>query len=177
MTEQNEPSMEDILASIRNILADGEGGTPPEPPKAEEPVPTPPAQPPQPPVQSQQPSPTPEAEEVMTLTPDMIVHEEPAEVAQPEPAPVKTALAPEDVEALISPPAAEATVASLSHLTQMFVSDRKPSVGGDGVTLEEIVRELMRPLLKEWLDKNLPEIVERVVKKEIARVMDRLDLK
>ena len=37
--------------------------------------------------------------------------------------------------------------------------------------------ELLRPLLKEWLDQNLPDIVERVVRKEIARVTDRLDFK
>ena len=40
----------------------------------------------------------------------------------------------------------------------------------DGVTVEEIVREEVRPLLKEWLDKNLPGIVERIVTAEIRRL-------
>ena len=37
-------------------------------------------------------------------------------------------------------------------------------------TLEDLVREMLRPLLKGWLDDNLPEIVERLVKTEIERV-------
>ena len=32
------------------------------------------------------------------------------------------------------------------------------------------MREMMRPMLKEWLDENLPSLVERVVEKEIARI-------
>ncbi|MDG1438239.1 MAG: DUF2497 domain-containing protein, partial [Emcibacteraceae bacterium] len=41
---------------------------------------------------------------------------------------------------------------------------------GDGNTLEDLVRELLRPMLKQWLDDNLPEIAERMVAKEIARL-------
>ena len=41
---------------------------------------------------------------------------------------------------------------------------------GSGNTLEDLVRELLRPMLKEWLDVNLPEIAERMVAKEIARL-------
>ena len=59
----------------------------------------------------------------------------------------------------------------------MFAADKNAAVGVPMVTLESIVRELLRPLLKEWLDQNLPDIVERVVRKEIARVTDRLDFK
>ena len=37
-------------------------------------------------------------------------------------------------------------------------------------TLEDLVREMLRPLLKAWLDDNLPGLVERIVKAEIERV-------
>jgi cell pole-organizing protein PopZ len=40
----------------------------------------------------------------------------------------------------------------------------------DGRTLEEVVTELLRPMLKTWLDENLPELVERLVQAEIERV-------
>jgi uncharacterized protein len=40
----------------------------------------------------------------------------------------------------------------------------------NGRTLEEVVSELLRPMLKSWLDENLPEIVERLVRAEIERV-------
>ncbi len=200
MTDQNEPSMEDILASIRNILADGEGTAPaPEASKdttsgdgnaAAAPVPAEEAP----------------AEDVMELTPEMIVHDEPEDeddfkpepVVKPEeieaaaveaetlspfaesgeevfPEPAAAPVLSEDGEALLSPPVVEAAAASLSHLTRMFASDRQASVGNGALTLESMVRAMLRPLLKEWLDKNLPDVVERVVKKEVARVMDRLE--
>ncbi|MAB70269.1 MAG: hypothetical protein CMH89_11660 [Oceanicaulis sp.] len=42
-----------------------------------------------------------------------------------------------------------------------------------GQTLEGIVRELMRPMLKQWLDENLPSIVEEKVQAEIERIARR----
>jgi len=39
-----------------------------------------------------------------------------------------------------------------------------------GVTIDSLMREMLRPMLKEWLDENLPSVVERMVEKEIARV-------
>jgi hypothetical protein len=46
-----------------------------------------------------------------------------------------------------------------------------PSVGGRN--LEDIVKEMLRPMLKEWLDKNLPPLVERYVEREIVRLTRR----
>jgi cell pole-organizing protein PopZ len=43
----------------------------------------------------------------------------------------------------------------------------------DGRTLEEVVSELLRPMLKAWLDDNLPGLVERLVRAEIERVSRR----
>ena len=40
----------------------------------------------------------------------------------------------------------------------------------NGRTLEDLVREMLRPLLKAWLDDNLPGMVERIVRAEIERV-------
>ena len=37
-------------------------------------------------------------------------------------------------------------------------------------TLEDLVREMLRPMLKSWLDDNLPGLVERLVRAEIERV-------
>ena len=41
------------------------------------------------------------------------------------------------------------------------------------ITLEQITRELMRPMIKEWLDTHLPELVENLVQKEIQKLSDR----
>ena len=43
----------------------------------------------------------------------------------------------------------------------------------DGRTLEDVVRELLRPLLKAWLDENLPSIVQATVAEEVERISRR----
>ncbi|WP_449395619.1 DUF2497 domain-containing protein [Devosia riboflavina] len=45
-----------------------------------------------------------------------------------------------------------------------------PALGNANLTIENMVREMLRPILKEWLDENLPSVVERMVEKEISRV-------
>lgn len=45
-----------------------------------------------------------------------------------------------------------------------------PALGNANLTIETMVREMLRPILKEWLDENLPSVVERMVEKEISRV-------
>jgi cell pole-organizing protein PopZ len=47
-------------------------------------------------------------------------------------------------------------------------AQRDGAVGG-GTTLEEIVAQMMKPMLAAWLDEHLPEIVERVVQQEVER--------
>ena len=42
--------------------------------------------------------------------------------------------------------------------------------GVGGMTIEAMIREMLRPMLKDWLDENLPALVERTVEKEIARI-------
>ncbi|PZU60310.1 MAG: hypothetical protein DI547_04210 [Sphingobium sp.] len=55
---------------------------------------------------------------------------------------------------------------SLSALSSMVVSPES----GETNTLEGMVREMIRPMLREWLDARLPELVEGMVAKEIARI-------
>jgi cell pole-organizing protein PopZ len=47
--------------------------------------------------------------------------------------------------------------------------DPGPTVGGNR-TLEDIVKEMLRPMLQEWIDKNLPQLVERAVDREVQRL-------
>ncbi|HEX9809034.1 MAG TPA: DUF2497 domain-containing protein [Alphaproteobacteria bacterium] len=46
---------------------------------------------------------------------------------------------------------------------------------GQGRSLEDLVREMIRPMLREWLDRNLPPMVERLVGKEIQRMVRRAE--
>ena len=59
---------------------------------------------------------------------------------------------------------ADATIArAFNSLSRTVLSD-------NARTLEDLVREMLRPLLKAWLDDNLPPLVERLVRMEIERV-------
>lgn len=154
-----ESSMEDILTSIRRILSDGEQA--------------------------------PGSPDVLMLDPSMVIAQE-KPLTSVTPAPVS---APPDLEAAatapvsppVSPPASlpvedagllgpEATAAAastLGSLMRKLASDRSTPVHRGGPTIEDLVREEIRPLLKAWLDAHLPELVERVVQSEIERLMHR----
>jgi cell pole-organizing protein PopZ len=196
-----EPSMEEILASIRRIIAD-------EDPAAKQPqaaVPVPPPPPPSPPA-------TPPAateEDVLDLA---MVRAEAAVVAEtkPESKPQPQPAAPDDVAFDDSmpdepeppvpelPPAREAFSAPhvsfvaagrtpaparvtenseglLSGRTTEAVSNAFGALSSaifsrDARTIEDLTKELLRPMVKEWLDDNLPTLVERLVREEIERV-------
>jgi len=68
----------------------------------------------------------------------------------------------------ISPPAAQATAQAFGQLADRIL------MPADGRTLEDVVRELLRPLLKEWLDRNLPISVQEKVNEEVERLARRL---
>ncbi|NJC32749.1 hypothetical protein GGR88_000223 [Sphingomonas jejuensis] len=91
----------------------------------------------------------------------------PAPVASAAPAPSAAPLpSAVDGEAeLVSSQAAAASRQSLASLSRLVVKE----AGGD-VTLEALVRDMLRPMLAEWLDKNLPATVERLVQAEIRRI-------
>jgi cell pole-organizing protein PopZ len=44
------------------------------------------------------------------------------------------------------------------------------ALGNGGLTIEDIIRDMLKPLLREWLDANLPTMVERLVHEEIKRI-------
>lgn len=73
------------------------------------------------------------------------------------------------VETIVSAKAAEASRGALETLSRLVV--RPQSDGTD--TLEGLVREMLRPMLKDWLDANLPQMVEAMVAREIARITGR----
>lgn len=67
---------------------------------------------------------------------------------------------------LVSEEAATLSASTLAALSSLVVSGPR----AEDHTLEGMVREMLRPMLKEWLDARLPEIVERLVAREIARI-------
>lgn len=198
-----DPSMEDILASIRRILneeepkpasdvleltpsmrADPLPAAPVLPAAAAEPANTVPPEHPAPeppppaafsraPLPSAQPAPeivpppdtaqAPEPPSAPVPATRLTEHEKPREpVAASEPPPV-----------LIAPAAAAAAAASMGELVRRLATTQHVPVARGGPTIEDIVRDEIRLLLKAWLDENLPRVVERLVQAEIERVVGR----
>ena len=186
-----EPSMEDILASIRKILSEDE----------DEGMKTPAATPA--PVHAPHPEPEPEPEpdwgDVLELT-DPVKEEEPLLLVEtpappppepepepepepsweddwkepepePEPMPLHFMVPQPEPERLISPPVEAASAAKFSELSAAITRSRYAGTGRAGLTLEDLAREIMKPVLREWLDHHLPEIVERLVRSEIERLV------
>jgi cell pole-organizing protein PopZ len=151
---RNEPSMEDILASIKRIIAE-DGAAALNAPRARsaprgaqpDPVPTP----------QDDPSGDPPADPVDGNGDDAVL-----ELTDPVPGPPPSLL--------VSPDAANASRQSLAALSKMVVRPDPDAETPPGNTLEALVRELLRPILKDWLDQNLPELVEGLVAREIARI-------
>jgi uncharacterized protein len=180
MSEQTsqEPTMEEILASIRRIISEDDA-PPPEAaeaaPTAEEPVavaePEPeaesePAAIAPEPIAAAEPHPVPAAEEeALELTEKVETHGDldvlPSTATAAEPA---AAPEPAPIEALVSERAATAAASSFGQLSAAITMPR-----GDR-TLEDVVRELLRPLLQQWLDDNLPAIVQQAVETEVERI-------
>jgi hypothetical protein len=168
--------MEEILASIRRIISEDDGPTEaeaeaapaaaaaPEPAEAFEPA------------EEAEEAP---AEDVLELTErvpaeaetvgdiEAYTKAEPEPEPEPEPpaapAPKPTLVARED-ERLVGEPSATAAAAAFGQLSEAIAMPEA------GRTLEDVVRELLRPLLKAWLDENLPRIVEAKVAEEVERI-------
>ena len=156
---QAEPSMEEILASIRRIISEDA-----EPAKEAAPA-APPPPPPQP---------------AAPLTMDL-----PPPAPPPPPPPASDVLELTDivddrskgdglVDDLVAATASD-TLASLASARRRPVTDPGLLLGNGAVTLEDLVREELRPLLKAWLDQNLTPLVERLVKREIERIARGVD--
>ena len=89
--------------------------------------------------------------------------------AAPRPQPQQAPVSEEPAQPIMSRETAAATRAPLEALTRMMV---KPDANSDG-TLEGLVREMLRPMLREWIDANLPNMVEDMVAREIAKIMNQ----
>jgi cell pole-organizing protein PopZ len=74
---------------------------------------------------------------------------------------------------LVSEATLEASTAALAQLAQSVGRTREAS--GSSRTVEEVVREAVEPMLKQWLDTNLSRIVERMVREAIERVVRRVE--
>ena len=164
-TGAQDPSMEEILASIRRILAEEQDGSK----FLEEPegellldnsmrVPLPDEQ--------IEPTIEPVVEEVVVLPlPAQDIPMEPYEKSKMEDQIQRP-------EGLVDEQATSQVVNSVGSLLRNIGADRSVVIGRPGLTLEDMVREELKPMLKAWLDTNLPELVERVVRTEISRLVD-----
>jgi cell pole-organizing protein PopZ len=220
-----EPSMEEILASIRRIIADDDANKPATPPAAAGPAPRasglPPAPPPAAVANSQddidamlanldtatpaQPesdvldltesmaAPAPAADNDPAVTfrtidaasdviftdrasdppePAVRIIEEPRRPAAHSPAPAPRP-APRPAPPRASNPMPDRPLISSSTVAAVdsaFNSLAHTVIGQNARTLEDLVKEMLRPLLKSWLDDNLPGVVDRIVRAEIERV-------
>ena len=87
-------------------------------------------------------------------------------------------LTPEMVTSnIISGPTISASTDVLAELARAILNRRDVAVdeAGQNMTLEGMVREMLKPLLREWLDRNLPYLIERLVKKEIDIMINRAE--
>jgi uncharacterized protein len=145
---KEEPSMEEILASIRRMIAEDEQESPPSAAATSQPLGAAPA------------------------TQDDSMPSEPVASPAPSSGAGPTERSPSEASAagqgarsdgLLSPATTTVLDAAFNTLAQTAQPRR-------GRTVEELVSELMRPMLKTWLDENLPSIVERLVRAEIERI-------
>jgi uncharacterized protein len=196
--KSQEPSMEEILASIRRIIADDDSNKSatraPEPPKESQPEAPPrprvddearPAKEPSSPLGSA--AVADPASDIFDLTESMAAPmpqsspANPPAGAMPNPAAqFRTIDGNSDVgfdEASERPaaPAAEERGRLISSETSAAVDSAFNALAQtvlvqNARTLEDLVREMLRPMLKSWLDDNLPGMVERLVRAEIERV-------
>jgi uncharacterized protein len=93
-----------------------------------------------------------------------------AEVA---PAPSLPEASPPPDRALVGAATAAATASSVDGLIRALAASKATQVYRGGPTIEDLVREELRMLLKGWLEDNLPQLVERLVRAEIERLVGR----
>lgn len=148
-------------------------------PAPEPPLPEPPA--------PERAAPAPVADEVPEPAPEVgVVEPEPQAAAEPEPMmdqseqPDRPAITStseslsKEPTRLVSEATFAASTAALSQLSRAVRKDKEISIGG-GRMVEDLVREALEPMLREWLDANLQGIVERLVRQEIERMVRRAE--
>lgn len=91
----------------------------------------------------------------------------------PETAEIAAAPEPED-DSLLQPQARDSMRESLAALAMLAEPGAQPQIVRSGETsLEALAKDLLRPALAEWLDRNLPAMVERLVAAEISRIVGK----
>ena len=157
MRQNGEASVEEILESIKKVIARDNRATALDTRRRRE-------------TEGLDSAPEPadadEADEVLDLAAADFVEEAPEHDDASEPETEAAADAP-----LVTDGAREAMRENLAALAMLAEPGVPPQIVRSGETsLEGLTRELLRPMLAEWLDRNLPEMVERMVKDEIARI-------
>lgn len=174
-----DPSMEEILASIRRILNEDD---PPPADAADAPAPEDDVLvldqsmliEPDEPVAASEPVKAPAVVDIFdepVAVPE-VAKAPPVKMEAPTPTP-QSAVADTSGPDLVAPEAAAAAAFSVGSLVRTLAAGRATHVYSGGPTLEDIVRSELRPLMKEWLDANLPPMVERLVRAEIEKVVGR----
>ncbi len=210
-----EPSMEEILASIRRIIADDDASKPAKAPEPAAAKPPPAAAPPPPPAAASQ-------SDVDAMLAELEAEEPPKPEPEARAEPVKPAAAPPpsdvlDLTEAMTTPSPKTNFRTIDGSADVVFTDRAPEpppamepsaapappprpytpprpdagllsnttaaavdsafntlaatvLGHNARTLEDLVKEMLRPMLKSWLDDNLPGLVERIVRAEIERV-------
>ena len=139
-----EPTMEEILASIRRIISEDDA------PQGEEAA-----------AAGEEDAP----EFVETADESASVIQEEVRAPEIEPEPIRAEPAPARPDSLLSREAATAAASAFGQLSAAVTQPRR-----DSPTLEDLARELLAPMLREWLDKNLPGIVQAAVRDEVERI-------
>ncbi len=200
---QQDPSMEEILASIRRIISEGDEEGAPEEGAEEQVAEEAPAEEAEVQEEISEVEAAPDEEDVLELTDvvddddampdagdievDLVEDEGAAEELGDFQADEVEVAAEEsqggalmtDADRLVSDGAAAESSDAFAELAQSVAAaeirhDTSPRIAHGGErTLEDVVREALRPLLKDWLDKNLPSLVHHLVKKEIERLSRR----
>ncbi|WP_448665086.1 DUF2497 domain-containing protein [Sphingomonas sp. CJ20] len=154
-----EPSMEEILSSIKRIIAEEGDAAVTTRTRRAKPAPKP----------VSYAEPEDDSDEILELS-DPVADLEPQERPIPMGSPAPSA-PPQPAEPIVSERAAEATRGPLEALSRIVV---RPEVQGSD-TLEGLVRDMLKPMLRDWLDANLPQMVEAMVAREITRITGRQD--
>ncbi len=191
-TQEQDPSIEEILASIRQIISDDDDAPNDTNGEVKEAAPVQEQEPTPEPVAEEEPQPTPEPEptpesvaeeevevedDAFDLTPSMQVDQTPSEPEEDMQDDFDQAI--EDIEdgfedetiddyksEIVSKAVATSTVGAFSKLSENVALSKMH----DNITLEEIVKDMLRPMLREWIDTNMPNIVEVLVEKELEKL-------
>jgi hypothetical protein len=182
LAQTQEPSMEEILASIRRIITEDETGERPavdrgtRAPQRAEAQPKPAKRAVEEP--EDDPEDVAESADVLELSEAQVtaVHESSesalsADADYPDPVHGLNGSPARGIVARDEPAGAGLLSANAdATVTSAFSTLANTILSNEARTLEDIVREMLRPMLKAWLDDNLPPLVERLVRDEIERV-------